>query len=194
LTCNIALLRAVNVTGYNRVAMTDLRGLLTNLGLENPRSLLQSGNLLFHGGRRSPIQLERLLERETASRLDLQTDFFVRTGAEWQQIVAANPFRREAARDPGHLIVMFLKAAPSAEHLRSLRAAIKGREVVDINDRHAFIVFPDGVGRSRLTTTLIERKLETRGTGRNWNTVLKLSALASETAGRLVAPVKAARR
>jgi uncharacterized protein (DUF1697 family) len=34
------------------------------------------------------------------------------------------------------------------------------------------------VGRSRLTNALIEKNLATRGTGRNWNTVLKLGALA----------------
>ena len=184
MTRTIALLRAVNVTGHNRVAMADLREFVTQLGFLQARSLLQSGNLVFRGGRRSPVQLERLLEREAAARLDLQTDFFVRSGAEWKQIVATNPFRAEAARDPGHLIVMFLKAAPSADQLRSLRSAIKDREVVEIQDRHAFIVFPDGVGRSRLTTALIERKLGTRGTGRNWNTVRKLGALADESPKR----------
>ena len=58
--------------------------------------------------------------------------------------------------------------------------AIKGREVVRTDGSHAYIVFPDGVGRSRLTHDLIERKLGTRGTGRNWNTVLKLGALAAD--------------
>jgi uncharacterized protein (DUF1697 family) len=178
---NITLLRAVNVTGHNRVAMANLRECVASLGFQEVRSLLQSGNLLFQGGRRSPDQLERLLEREAASRLDLRTDFFVRTGAEWRQIVAANPFPREAARDPGRLIVMFLKTAPTVEHLRSLRSAIKDREVVEIRDRHAFIVFPDGQGRSRLTTAMIEKRLGTRGTGRNWNTVLKLAMLAGES-------------
>jgi uncharacterized protein (DUF1697 family) len=180
MTRTIALLRAVNVTGHNRVAMADLRRLVTGLGFQDVRSLLQSGNVVFRGDRRATTTLERLLEREAAARLDLQTDFFVRTAAEWTQVVAVNPFRREAARDPGHLVVMFLKAAPSAEQLKALRSVIKAREVVEMQDRQAFIVFPDGIGRSRLTTTLIEKKLGTRGTGRNWNTVLKLGALAAE--------------
>jgi len=41
------------------------------------------------------------------------------------------------------------------------------------------MVYPDGIGRSRLTSAVIENKLGTRGTARNWNTVLKLAALAS---------------
>jgi uncharacterized protein (DUF1697 family) len=75
---------------------------------------------------------------------------------------------------------MFLKEAPSREDVIALQTAIKGREVVRAEGRHAYIVYPDGVGRSRLTNALIERKLGTRGTGRNWNTVLKLGALADD--------------
>jgi uncharacterized protein (DUF1697 family) len=48
---------------------------------------------------------------------------------------------------------------------------------VKVVGRQGYFVYPDGVGNSRLTITLIEKKLGTRGTGRNWNTVLKLAAL-----------------
>jgi uncharacterized protein (DUF1697 family) len=44
--------------------------------------------------------------------------------------------------------------------------------------REVYIVYPDGVGRSRLTNAVIEKKLGARATGRNWNSVLKLQALA----------------
>ena len=53
-----------------------------------------------------------------------------------------------------------------------------GREIVKAKGHQAYIVYPDGQGRSRLTTLMIEKKLGTRATGRNWNTVLKLQALA----------------
>jgi uncharacterized protein (DUF1697 family) len=54
---------------------------------------------------------------------------------------------------------------------------VKGREVIRHKGRELYIVYPDGIGRSKLTNTLIERRLDTRGTGRNWNTVTKLAAL-----------------
>ena len=56
---------------------------------------------------------------------------------------------------------------------RALRAAIVGREAIEAVGAHAYLVYPDGIGRSRLTTALIERTLGTRGTGRNWNTVVE---------------------
>jgi len=173
----VALLRAINLPHHKQVAMADLRDLLTQLGFVDPRSLLQSGNLLFRSGARSGAQLERLLEKEAASRLALETDLFVRSAAEWQSVIAHNPFRKEAERDPARLVVIFLKDAPSAKAVRALQVAITGPEVVRASGRHAYIVYPNGTGRSRLTNALIEKHLGTRGTGRNWNTVLKLGAL-----------------
>jgi len=178
-TIHLALLRGVNVGGHKQISMADLRDLLTQLGLADVRSVLQSGNLVFGATGRTSAQLERLLETEAEKRLALKTDFFVRTAKEWQGVVAHNPFRKEAARDPGHLVVMFLKHASSATGVEALQQAIKGREVVAAGSKHLYIVYPDGIGRSRLTNAVIDKQLGTRGTGRNWNTVLKLAALAA---------------
>jgi uncharacterized protein (DUF1697 family) len=174
---NIALLRGVNVGGNRKVAMSDLRAFLSRLGLGDPRSLLQSGNVVFRSDA-SPAKLEAMLEAEAGERLGLQTTFFVRTAEEWRSVVARNPFRDEAASDPSHLVVMFLKEAPDAGSVRALQAAIVGPEVVRAGGRHAYITYPAGIGDSRLTAAVIDRMLGTRGTGRNWNTVLKLGALA----------------
>jgi uncharacterized protein (DUF1697 family) len=173
----IGLLRAINLGGRNTVAMSALRDLLTHLGFDDPRTLLQSGNIVFGCDRRRAADLERVLESEVGKRLELATGFFVRSGDEWQKIVAGNPFVKEAARDPSHLVLMVFKQRPSGQAVQRLAAAITGPEVVRVDGRHAYIVYPNGIGRSRLTNALIERHLSTRGTGRNWNTVLKLNAL-----------------
>jgi uncharacterized protein (DUF1697 family) len=178
MTVRIALLRAINVGGHAKVAMSDLRDFVAALGFADVQSSLQTGNLRFRGGRQTDSALERLLEAEAAKRLDLRTDFFVRTAKEWETIVAKNPFHDEARRNPGHLVVMFLKSVPDTNAVAALRAAISGREIVAAEGRQAYIVYPDGIGRSRLTNRVIEAKLGTRGTGRNWNTVLKLADLA----------------
>lgn len=172
----IALLRGVNLAGHKMVAMADLRAMLEGLGFTDVRSLLQSGNLMFHGRAQAGAALERKLELEARRRLDLETDFHVRTAAEWQSIIARNPFPEAARQDPGHLLMMCFKDAPAAKDVRALQAAIKDREVVRAVGRQAYVVYPDGVGGSRLTTALIDKTLGLRGTARNWNTVLKLGA------------------
>jgi uncharacterized protein (DUF1697 family) len=178
MTTHIALLRGVNVGGKTKVAMADLRAMLADLGFGDPRSLLQSGNLVFRSDKLTGAGLERLLEAETEKRLGLKTDFFVRTPEEWEAVIANNPFPGEAESDPSHLVVMFLNKAPEAKDVEALQAAIAGREIVRASGRQAYITYPDGIGDSKLTITVIEKKLGSRGTGRNWNTVLKLGALA----------------
>lgn len=180
MTSYLALLRAVNVGGKTKIGMADLRALLGELGLAQPRSLLQSGNLLFRAEGTTPDELEALLAAETGRRLGLATDFFVRTADEWDAVVAGNPFPAEAKDDPGHLVVMALKAAPEAAAVAALQASIAGRETVRAVGRQAYLVYPDGIGESKLTIQKIEKALGTRGTGRNWNTTLKLQARVRE--------------
>ena len=176
LTAHVALLRAVNVGGTGKVAMADLRAMLVELGFEAPQSLLQSGNLVFRC-RPTGAALEALLETETRKRLGLAADILVRTAAEWADIVDANPFAKMAKDDPSHLLVMALKAKPDAAALRELQAWIPGRETIEAVGRELYITYPDGAGPSKLTGAVIERRLKTRGTARNWNTVTKLAAL-----------------
>ena len=180
MTTYVALLRAINVGGRNRVSMADLRHLLANLGFANVRSILQSGNLVFEGDLSTTPRLEGLLKEAAKARLALETEFFVRSAKEWRAIVTANPFPNEAKRDPAHLVVTLLKNAADRKHVAALQKLIPGREAIRGGGRHLYIVYPDGIGGSRLTNALIEQRLGARGTARNWNTVLKLASLAAQ--------------
>lgn len=173
----IALLRAVNVGGRSLV-MGELAALFGAIGFAPVRTILQSGNVVFDGGSRRGTALESLLEAEIEKRFGLKADVLVRSAAAWRAIVAANPFPAEAKADPGHLVVMPLKNPAAAAQFAALAAAIAGRERVASGGDGAvlYAVYPDGMGRSKLTTAMIEKKLVTRGTARNWNTVLKLLA------------------
>ena len=177
MTTHIALLRAINVGGI-KVSMADLQALIIDLGFEDVHTLLNSGNAVFRSKSKTGANLENLLEAEFAKRAGRSTKFFVRTSEEWKSIVARNPMTDETRRDPGHLLLVVLKRAPSNQEVDALRAAIVGPEVVKADGKQAYIYYPAGVGQSKLTAKLIEKKLGSPGTGRNWNTVLKLAALA----------------
>ena len=181
---NVALLRAINVGGHARVSMPDLRSLLTGLEFEDVRSLLQTGNLVFRNKRNlSGSETEQILENGALKHLGLSTDFMVRSADEIIAVVAGNPFPDEAERDPGHLVVLFLKNTVEEKAVLELQARIKGPEALRVQDRELYVVYPEGIARSRLTNSLIESKLRIRVTGRNWNTVLKLRDVAAEMAG-----------
>ena len=178
MTTYIGVLRAINLGAHNKIAMSDLRAMMEKLGLEECQTLILSGNIVFKCASGSVEKVEKMLEAASTKHLGVTTDYFVRTAKEWQAIIAANPFKKEAKNDPARLIMMCLRDAPSADQVKALQAAIKGREIVKASGRQAYIVYPDGQGRSKLTIKMIENALGTRGTARNWNTVLKLGELS----------------
>ena len=172
-----ALLRAVNVGGTGVVAMADLRAVAEKSGLKNARTLLQSGNLVFDAGSKSPAATEKLLEAACAKAFNLTNGIYVRTASEIDAVIARNPFAKQAKDDPGYLHLLFMREAPPATAFKALQAAIKGREYLHGDGRHVYIVYPDGAGASKLTSAIIARHLGTPGTARNWNTVNKLAVL-----------------
>jgi uncharacterized protein (DUF1697 family) len=173
-------LRGVNVGGNKKVPMADLRALIEREGFEDAATLLQSGNAVFSGPATTASALESRFERAIAKSIGVECDCMVRTAKEWDAVIAANPFSSEAKRDPGHLLVLVLRAAPAAGALTAVRKAIVGREKIEVAGRIAYAVYPDGQGTSKFTLPLIEKHLGTRGTGRNWNTVLKIAALLKD--------------
>src|ERR1700740_340839 len=169
----IALLRAV------KVSIADLKALFVDLGFEDVRTLLNSGNVVFRGKSKPGADLEKLLATEFAKRAGGPTEFFVRTAEEWNSIVDRNPMTDQARRDPGHLLVVVLKHVPTNREVDALRGAIVCPEVFEADGKQAYIYYPAGVGQSKLTAKLIEKQLGSPGTGRNWNTTLKLAAMVS---------------
>ena len=168
---HVALLRGINLGGHRAVAMADLRAFAEALGFTDVRTLLNSGNLVFRSAGRSSAQLEQLFEAASEKHLGLRTDFHVRNATELRAVIKENPFPDEAKRDPSRLVVFFLKKTPTGAAL-----VTKGRERVHSQGRHAFVYYPDGQGRSKLTPAMIDKAFGA-ATARNWNTVTKLAAL-----------------
>ena len=172
----VALLRAVNVGGTGKLTMADLRAAAADSGLSDVATVLQSGTLIGSASC-GAAELEHRLEATLAERLGWETEVIVRSAEDWRRLIEANPFAAFAGRDPAHLLVVALKRSAHATAEASLRGAVKGEEEVAVSGDAAYVTYPDGIGRSKLTMALIERHLGTRGTGRNWSTVLKIASV-----------------
>jgi uncharacterized protein (DUF1697 family) len=175
----IALIRGINVGGHKKLKMADVKVWCTDLGLTEVRTHLQSGNVVFQTTRTDRAQLAKDLE--AAFRVDARV--ILRTTAELRKVIAQNPMPDAAARGPSHYIVAFLSDKPKAAAMQSLRDAYNGPEQMELLGAELYIQYDAGMGTSKLTNALIERKLGVSATSRNWNTVTKLLELAEE-AGR----------
>jgi uncharacterized protein (DUF1697 family) len=176
MTAFVALLRGVNVGGRTTVPMARLKAIAEDLGLEAPRTLLQSGNLVFRTDRTDVAALERALEAAIADAFGYGADVLLRDASTWEAAMAANPFAEAARRDPGHTLLMALREPPTAAAAAALAEAATTDERAAVVGAHAYLVFPAGISKTKLTNVRIERLLGTRGTARNWNTVEKIAA------------------
>lgn len=172
------LLRAVNVGGTGRLAMAEFKDLLAGLGYGEPTTLGAAGSALISTAQ-PPAAVETAVEATLKAQAGLSTDVYVRTRAHLAKILTSNPFEAMARDQPAGLIVSFLKDDPSAGAVTAVREKIVGPEEVAAGPGCLYIAYGDGMGRSKLTSQILDRTLGLRGTGRNWNTVGKLAALTA---------------
>lgn len=160
--------------------MADLRAAVEAAGYAGVSTFLQSGNMILKSDR-PPTELEADLERLLAEAFRIQIDVFVRTAADLDRVIAAEPFGKEAD-DPSRLQVSFLRAAPDAEGVAVLERGDFDPERVVVAEREIYTWHPGGVARSDLAKLIGERTLGVSLTARNWRTVLRATDLVG-TAG-----------
>ena len=168
----VALLRGINLGARNRVAMKDLRALVEELGGEDVRTYLQSGNVVFTG---RALRAEAI-EKGIRDSLGLDVTVLVRTKAELDQLVRGNPF---ATADPKTLHLTFLAAAPDKAGAKKLGDQTFEPDELEVGGREVYLRCPNGYGRSKLSNAFLEKQLGVTATTRNWKTVTALAELAS---------------
>ncbi len=176
MTVYVSMLRAVNVGGTSRIKMDALRAVYESMGLKDVRTLLASGNVVFRSGLTDRAQLVTRIMQEIERRLELRVEVMLRTLAEIASIVERGPVLSPRAV-ANKLHVMFLARVPAAAAQAALvkwHAASKLPEMLEPRGPEIYLYYPNGVGRSKLTNAVIENKLDTPGTARNWNTIVKL--------------------
>jgi uncharacterized protein (DUF1697 family) len=174
----IALLRAVNVGGP-KLPMAELRALCGELGWEEVETYIQSGNIVFAGPGKAEA-MEEKLEEAIRDRFGMDVPVAVRTASQWTQLAAANPFPDAAREEPNRLLLLVSKWPPNADAARKLMERAQAGESVAAAGGALWFHFPEGVGTSKLTPSLIDKACGSPTTGRNWRTVLKLQEMAQE--------------
>src|SRR5215469_5751849 len=189
---HVALLRGINVGGV-KLAMADLRQLLSSLGHTDVTTYIQSGNVVFtpshsgpsHSGA-SPSDTAALagaLRAAIAAEFGIDTPVIVVTRAELSDVISANPYRDEP--NPRYVHAVFLPAElDEAAHNQIKRAQEQARsqgsrDEVALIGRTLYMHTPDGFGTSELAKTFLAKRASpvAAGTARNWNTVTKLLSL-----------------
>lgn len=173
----IALLRGINVGGRNRLPMKSLSQILESAGCEQVKTYIQSGNVVF----KSDVgPVDRFCE-EFGRAIEKEHGFcpaiLLITADELRAAIASNPYS-QAVSEPKTLHLSFLESPPQEERAVDAKRLLSESESYTINGSLLYLHAPDGIGRSKFAGG-IERALQTKMTGRNWRTVMKLEELVS---------------
>lgn len=177
---HIALLRGVNVGGSKKVPMLELRELARSLGFGNPRTLLNSGNLVYAAHGKAPADAALALEQGILQRMKVSTGVVVVTAEELDRIIDDNPIDGDDV-DPSCLFVSIWRDSYDRNALLPLLEQDWGNEQLHVGSRAAYQHAPDGASHSELGDA-VDAMLGDRVTARNWNTIGKLHGLVDDVA------------
>lgn len=179
----IVLLRGVNVGRAKRIAMADLRKLIADLGFDDVRSLLNSGNVVFSGPERPAQEIARAIEEALVMKLGVGARVTVLGSTELDEIVAGNPLLG-LAEEPSRLVVFILTRPRDRALVEPLAARDWGREALALGTRAVYVWCPDGMLECRAAQA-VGAALGDATTSRNWNTICKLHGLCAQPQGAL---------
>lgn len=169
MTTYVVLLLGVNL-GKRRLAMADLRAALTELGFENVRTVLASGNALVDSA--EPVgKVEKMLEDGLTKKFDFKIQVIVWEQSRLKKLHESNPFHGEKLPANYHLYVSFFDPAPAGD-LPSEPAYRLVRQQSDL----AFYVQDRDQGQTTEFMSALKKAVgkDRKMTTRNWNTIGKL--------------------
>ncbi len=176
----ISLLRGINVGGQKQIRIPELAKLYEDAGFTNVRTYVQSGNIIFDTSERDQSVLSEVIERRILKIYKFSVEAFIRTPKDFKQLSDNNPFLKARHEDPAKLHVTFLKSTPAKSQINKIEIPDGSTDEYYIKEKEIYLFCPNGYGRTKLSNTFFEKKLDIPATTRNWNTI---NALYKITAG-----------
>jgi len=175
----IAFLRGINIAGHNIIRMKDLRDALVKNKFENVKTYINSGNILFESNDEKK-KVKKFFEKTILTHFNLKINVTVKTQKELDGIIVNNPFNSKNENENSKRIVVMLSDNVSEDQVSQLKSDKRIAENYYHEGDLLYIYYHDGAGRSKFTTTYIDKKLKVTSTARNWNTMLKMSEMIKE--------------
>jgi uncharacterized protein (DUF1697 family) len=180
MTVFVALLRGINVSGQKRIRMDELQKSCEALGLNDVRSYLQSGNLVFRATRADPRKLAAALRTRIAEDFGHDVEVLVLPAKDLNRVVGSNPLWPGSGGEETLFHGTFLFQPVSADRFRQIKLPAQPGEQAVLVGQVVFLYCPHGYGRTKLNNNFFEKALGVPATTRNWRTVLALHDLCTK--------------
>ena len=173
----IALLKGINVGGKHKILMADLKILFKELGFESIQTYIQSGNVFFKSNEKQKKILANLITAKIRQVYNYDIAVIIKTIPEIDFIYNNNPFiLKDNNIDTKKLYITYLNESPKS--IDQLLAVNFGEDEFIIQKNIIFIKYSIGAGKTKLTNSIIEKKLDVIATSRNWCTTKKLTEIS----------------
>lgn len=176
MTTHLALLRGINVSGHNMMKMDALKTMLENIGFQNVRTYLQSGNV-FVDSEEDAAKVGFMIKQEIFKVFGHEVPTIVITKEDLELCFKNSPYLKEKDIDTKKLYVAFVSTVLKKENINDLKISQFKPDEASIDGNRIFIKYDIGAGKTRLEGKYIEKKLNVIVTMRNWNTVTNLLAM-----------------
>lgn len=178
MTTYIAILRGINVSGKNKIKMAELRDKLATLGLQNFKTYIQSGNLVFSHPASSPDVLASDIKEAIFKHFGYDVPVLALKAEKLREVLEGNPFINQRSEDEGKLHITFLAEEPASEKLALLSNYAYPPDEIIAGEQAVYVFCPNGYGRTKFNNDFFEKKLGVTATTRNWKTSKKLLEMA----------------
>lgn len=172
----IAILRGINVGGKNKIPMMELRSILTDIGLRQVRTYIQSGNIVFQAVESNASELADKVTRAIHDRWKYEVSALVLDKQQLTEIIEANPFADSSDVSSQH--ITFLAETPDQQLIDTLSEIQDPPNDIWTNHSAVYLFCPNGYSKTKFTNTYIEKKLKVAATTRNMKTSLVLLQMA----------------
>jgi len=171
----VVLLRGVMPYGRNKVPMADLRTVLSEAGLGDVQTYIQTGNVVAKS-ELSRTDVETLVHEAIKENIGAQIPAIARTAEQFRVIFEQNPF---ASADSSRVYFSLLQECPSKANLEKFLLTDVSADTVRIIDATLYTRYNTKHSDSKFNNNFFERQLKVTSTTRNFNTMSKLVELSS---------------
>ncbi|WP_232324870.1 DUF1697 domain-containing protein [Halobacillus mangrovi] len=146
----IAFLRGINVGGHNKLKMAELRSALETLGLENIKTYIQSGNVLFESNE-TQERLQGQIHAKIEKEFGISSPVIIRTNEELRQMIHECPFSEHKIKEADAsskgecLHVAMLSRVPFQAEVDNYLTYSNEKEKAVIKGRDVYLFFYDSI-------------------------------------------------
>mmetsp|Transcript_43219 Transcript_43219/g.69305 ORF Transcript_43219/g.69305 Transcript_43219/m.69305 type:complete len:211 (-) Transcript_43219:6598-7230(-) len=176
----VAFFRGINVSGKKCIRMVDLRSHMATIGLQEVKTYVQTGNVVFNCVEDDISKIESMIKAKVRSEYGFDVCVIVKTRESLELVVKGNPYQTQADKDPTKVLVSFLSQVPLSSAVDTLQTVGHAGEKFEVHKDVVYLYVPNGYGKATLNNNVFERKLNVGATSRNWRTVVKVVALVDE--------------